>query len=140
MEWLDVPDLHRTDGTAWTANLLAPCSSWGDGGTTTNQNWGSQSGGSSGSFSIPWNRPVRVLPVYRHRISENTRAASVTITFKAIFWRACAVHLPAATPSAIGKSIGGMMIGRVWLINNFCGVFLLVVSVSVTFLFAPSLV
>ena len=37
-EWLGIPDFHRTDGTAWTANLLAPCSSWGDGGTTTNQN------------------------------------------------------------------------------------------------------
>ena len=46
-------------------------------------------------------------------------AASVTITFKIIIWRACIVPLQAATPPAIFGLIGGMMIGRVRLINNF---------------------
>ena len=28
VEWLSVPEFHRTDGPAWTANLLDTCSSW----------------------------------------------------------------------------------------------------------------
>ena len=84
VKWLGVPDFHRTGGPFWTANLLAPRSSWGYGGTTTNQNWVSQPGRTFSSDAIPWNRHVRVLLVYVRRISENTRAASVTITFEAI--------------------------------------------------------
>ena len=34
VEWLGVPDFHRTDGPV----VVALRSSWGDGGTTTNQN------------------------------------------------------------------------------------------------------
>ena len=43
------------------------------------------------------------------------RAASVTITFEKNVWRACVVPLP----DAMDGSIGGIMIGRVGLINNF---------------------
>ena len=76
VKWLLIPDFHRTDGPTWTDNLLAPCTIWGDGGSTTNPNRGSQSGGYSGSVSVPWNCLVRVLLVYRRRISENKRAAA----------------------------------------------------------------
>ena len=76
VEWLGIPDFHRTDGLAWTAIILDPRPSLGDGGYTTNTNWGSQYGGVSGSVAVPWNFPVRVLPVYRHRILQNTRAAA----------------------------------------------------------------
>ena len=76
VEWLIVPDFHGTDGPDWTANLLAPRSSWVYGFTTTNKNRGSQSEGASGIVSVPWNRPVRVLTIYRPRISENMRAAA----------------------------------------------------------------
>ena len=67
--WLAVPDLHRTNVTAWTANHLSPRPSWGDRGSTTNPNWVSQFGVDSGSVSVPWNFHVRVLPVYHRRIS-----------------------------------------------------------------------
>ena len=76
VEYLGVPDFHRTGGPFWTANLLDTCSSWGDGGTTTNHNWGSQPGGSSVSVIVPLNFPVRVLPVYVCRISNNICAAA----------------------------------------------------------------
>ena len=48
------------------------------------------------------------------------RAFSMTITFEAIFWSACAVPLLPENPSAIGGLISGMMTGTVRLINNFC--------------------
>ena len=63
-DWLGVPDFHRIDGPAWTDNILALRPSWGDGGHITNPNWVSQYGGGSGNVSVPWNPPVRVLPVY----------------------------------------------------------------------------
>ena len=53
VEWMGVPDFLRTYGPAWNANLLSPCPSWVDGGSTTNPNWGSQSGGYSRGFSVP---------------------------------------------------------------------------------------
>ena len=76
VEWLGVPDFHKTNVQACTANLLAPYPNWGDGGSATNLNWCSQYRGASGSFFVPWNHPVRVLPVYHYRISENMRAAA----------------------------------------------------------------
>ena len=100
-------------------------------------------GGGSGSVSVPWNFPVRVFPIYCCSISETRAplcAAFVTIAFESIIWRACQVPLTAVTPSAIGGLIGGMVTGMVRLINNFCGEFPLVVSLSVTFIFFPLLV
>ena len=76
VEWLAVPDFRRTYGPTWTANILATRTSWEDNGSTTNTNWVSQSGGDYGSVSVPWNCIVCVLPVYHHRVSENTRAAA----------------------------------------------------------------
>ena len=38
VEWLGAPEFHRTDGPAWTANILATRSICKNGGTTTNQN------------------------------------------------------------------------------------------------------
>ena len=70
VEYLGVPGFHRTGGTFWAANLLAPRSSWGDSGTTTNQNCGSQPWVPSGSVAVPWNHPIFVLPVYVRRILE----------------------------------------------------------------------
>ena len=61
VQWLGVPDFLRTDGPAWTANLLDTHPSWGDQGYSTNPNWGSQYGGHSDSVSIPWDCPVHVL-------------------------------------------------------------------------------
>ena len=69
VEWLGIPEFLRTDGPAWTANLLDPHPSWGDKGSRTNPNLGNQFGGASIGVSIWWNRPVRVLPVYHRRIS-----------------------------------------------------------------------
>ena len=51
-EWMVVPDFLSTDGPPWTANLLAPYSDWGRGGTTTSQNLISGSGGYSDSVHI----------------------------------------------------------------------------------------
>ena len=76
VEWFGVPDFHSINGPAWTADILAPRPSWVDVGSTTNPNWGSKYGGSSGSVSVPWNHPVRDLPVYHCRISGNMRAAA----------------------------------------------------------------
>ena len=70
--------------------------------------------------------------------------ASVTISFKRIVWHACKFSSLPAASSVIVWSIGGIAAGMIsgmsLLINNLCGEFLLVVSVSVTFLFFPSLV
>ena len=41
IQWLGVPAPLRTDGTSWNDNILAPIPTWGNGGTTTNSNWGS---------------------------------------------------------------------------------------------------
>ena len=72
LQWLGVPDLLSIDGPAWTTNLLAPHPSWGDGGSSTNSNWGSQSIQHSDSVSVSWNRPVCVFPYYHRKIFENT--------------------------------------------------------------------
>ena len=45
VEWLGVPDFYRTNGPAWTDNILNPRPSWGEGVSTTNPNWDIQSGG-----------------------------------------------------------------------------------------------
>ena len=74
VEDLGIPDFHRTGGPFWDDNLLDPCSSWGDGGTTTNQNWLFQPGGTYGSVAVPWSLPIPVCLAYVHRSPENTRA------------------------------------------------------------------
>ena len=76
VEYLDIPDFHRTGGPFWADNLLAPCSGWEDGGTSTNQNWRVQPGVPYGSVAVPWSRTVPALPAYVPRIPENARAAA----------------------------------------------------------------
>ena len=72
------------------------------------------------------------------------RTASVTISFKRIVHTAWIVPPLIATPSVvfwlINRMMTGMISGMSRLINNLCGEFPLVVSVSVTFIFYPSLV
>ena len=104
VEYLEIPDFHSTGDPFWDSNPLAPCSCWGDGGTSTNQNWGIQPGGPYGFFSVPWPSDIPARPDYVPRSPEtraSLRAASVTITFEVGVCRACVVPLPAATPSVI---------------------------------------
>ena len=42
VECLGITKFHRNGGLFWDDNLLDPHHSWGEGGTTTNQNWGVQ--------------------------------------------------------------------------------------------------
>ena len=76
VEWFGVPDFHSINGPAWTADILAPRPSWVDVGSTTNPNWGSKPSGPYGSVAVPWSGPVRVMPAYVRRSTENTRATA----------------------------------------------------------------
>ena len=137
VQWLGVPDFLRTDGPAWNDNLLDPHTSWGDRGFSTNPKCINQSGGHFDSG----NHPIRKLPVYHVgylKICAPLRAPSVTISLEPIIWCACKVPLLTANPSAIHGASGmttEMISGMIRLINNFCGEFPLVVSVSVNFPF-----
>ena len=75
IEWLDVPNFLSTDGPPWTANTWAPHISGGNQESSTNPDWDSCSGENFDSVSIPWNRPVRVLPIYYWKVFQNTRSA-----------------------------------------------------------------
>ena len=83
--------------------------------------------------------PFRRTSAGVRKICAALRTASVTTSFETIIRRACKVSPLPATSSTIVWSIGGMttgmMSGMSPLINNLRGEFLLVVSVSVTFLF-----
>ena len=76
VQWLGVRDFLRTDGPPWSDNLLGPDLSWVDGGTTTNQNWVSQHGGTYGIVVVPCSRPVPVCQAYVRRSPENACAAA----------------------------------------------------------------
>ena len=76
VQWLGVPDFLKTNGPAWTDNILAPNPSWGDGDTTTNPNCGSQPVGPYGRVAVLWSGTVRVMPYYVRRIPENTCSAA----------------------------------------------------------------
>ena len=54
-EWMGVSAFVRTNGTPWTANILAPYADWGRGVTSTSQNLISGSGGYSDSVYINLN-------------------------------------------------------------------------------------
>ena len=62
VECLGIPEFHRTVGLFWSANLLAPHFRWVDGGTSTNQNWVIQPGGSYGSVSTPRRGAISACP------------------------------------------------------------------------------
>ena len=143
VEWLGIPDFHITSGPFWTANILAPSYSWGDGGTKTNKNWGIKPGVPYGSVAFPWSRRVPVCLDYVPRSPGNMCTAARRVRdyhlqsrrlsrMHSLYTRCNPIHNP--------RSIGGIIIRRVRLINIFCGEFPLVVSVSATFIFFPSLV
>ena len=107
VQWLGVPNFLRTYGPAWTANLLATHPSWGDQGSINNYNWGSQSRGNSDSFSILWNRPTRVYPVYHHRIFENTHAAAPRVRDNILQYNCLArMQIPTTCLSPIHNPLG----------------------------------
>ena len=146
-QWLGVPAPLSTDGTPWTNYILVPITDCGTGGTATNLNWGSQHIRSCGSVAVSWSSPLCAMLAYVRKSKETyaeLRSMSVTISFEIIVRRACKVSTFPAAPSAIVWSICGIATGVISrmsrLINNLCGEFLLVVSVSATFLFSPSLV
>ena len=147
IQCLGVPATLRNYGPPWTDNILVPSPAWGTGGTATNLNWGSQHIRSCGSVAVSWSGPVCAMLAYVRKSKETyaeLRSMSVTISFEIIVRRACKVSTFPAAPSAIVWSICGIATGVISrmsrLINNLCGEFLLVVSVSATFLFSPSLV
>ena len=88
--------------------------------------------------------PYRLTSTGVRKTHAALRITSVTISFERIVRRACKVSAFTAAASAIFWSIGRIVTGMISemsrLINNFCGEFLLVVSVSVTFTFFQSLV
>ena len=55
VEWIGITNFLKYDGPPWNLNLLSPYYIWGYRGSSTSPNWGSGSGGNSGSTSIPWN-------------------------------------------------------------------------------------
>ena len=68
VEYLVIPDFHRAGGTFWSDNNLVPRSTWGNGGNTTNQNWGIQPGGAYNKVSVTWCGAVPSRPTYIARI------------------------------------------------------------------------
>ena len=76
VEYLGIPDFHRTGGKFWAANLLAPRSCCVDGGTSTNYNLVIKSGVPYGSVSDPWRGAVPTCPAYVFRSPENARATA----------------------------------------------------------------
>ena len=147
VKWLGIHNFLKNDGPPWTLNILDPYASWGYIGSSTNPNWDIQSGGGSGSVSVPCNCPICVLPVYHQRIFEKHAAlhtASVTISFEIIICTSCKVPPLAAISSAVVWLISSMTTEMIYvmirLINYFSGKFSLVVSVSVNFILFLSLV
>ena len=76
VKWLDVPHFLSNNVPPWTDNILAPSLRWGNGGTATNPNWGSQPGGPYGSVAVPWSGPVHAMTAYVFRSQENTRSTA----------------------------------------------------------------
>ena len=76
VEYLGIPNFHRTGRPFWGNNILDPCSNWGgttrgEGCTTTNLNWGSQP-----DVSVLWRHAVLACPTYLLRILVNPCAAA----------------------------------------------------------------
>ena len=134
VELLVITNLLRNDGLSWTLNLLAPYANWGYRGSSISPNLGSGSGRYSDSVSINCN-------IYHQRILEkpcsNLRCA-VTISLCITARTAYKVLPLVATPYAVDWLTSGMtpwMTTGIYLfVNNFCGEFTLVVSVSVILL------
>ena len=118
----------------------------GDRGTSTSPNLVSGSGGHSNSVSILWNFPAHVLPFYQRSIFENIRRAALrtreNLLMENHMYR---MQIPSTCRNPIrdfwltGGMMNGMIAGISLFVNNLCGEFPLVVSVSV-FYFPSSLV
>ena len=110
VQWLGVPDFLMTDGPPWTDNILDIHPSWGELGSSTNPNWGSQFGVYSDSVSVLWTRPavsIQFTTIGYLKTRAALRAASVTISFKIIVRRVCKVPPLTATPYVvIWQSVG----------------------------------
>ena len=76
VQWLGVPQFLRTNGPPWTDNILVPSPSWGNGGTSTNLNWGSQPGGHYIIVSVLSGVLVLAMLAYFLRSPEKTRSAA----------------------------------------------------------------
>ena len=145
VKWIGVPNFLRNDWPPWTLNLLEFYANGGGRGSSNSPNLGSGSGGYSDGVYIPWNQPARVLLAYHCIIFENTRRsahhACNDLLMENHTYR---MQSPStfATPSAVIWLTDGMtpwMIAGISLfVNNLCGEFPLVVSVSVIFLSFPS--
>ena len=146
VKWLGVPDFLSTYGHPWTSNILAPHPSWRYQVSITNPNWGSWSEGVPDiARPMEWSRPFpsSLPPDDLWKYAQRCAPCPWRSPFKRIICTACKVPPLAATPSVVVWLIDGMTTGMIYgmsrLINNLCGEFLLLVSVSVTFLFFPSL-
>ena len=102
VRWIGVPDFLRNNGLPWTFNILSPYSRWVDRGYSTNLNWGSVSGGNHNIVSISWNHPACFLPIYHHRVFENTCSA-VCHTCKGLLRENCTYIMQ--SPSACRNPI-----------------------------------
>ena len=140
IEWLGVPNFSKTNGPPWTANILDPQPGWGDQSSSTDPNWDNCSGGIPKVFF-----PCGIFPCTSFQFSIGgslkkcavLHVLSMTNYFERIICTAYKVPPLAATPSTVVWLTNGMTTWRTSgmsrLINNLCGKFPLVVSVSVTF-------
>ena len=140
VKWLGVLDFLRVDVPAWTSNLLDPFPSWDTEGPAPIRTGIVNTGGVPTLFlsrGIVPSMSFQFTTIGSLKTRAALRAVSVTISFKRIVCWACKVPSLSATPSTVGGLISGMTTGMIsgmsQLINNLCGEFLLVVSVSVNF-------
>ena len=97
IEYLGIPKLHRTGGTIWDDNW-DPRSSWGEIGTTTNNNWVVYSGGTHGSVGVTWHVAVPDCSDYIPVSPENACTAAC---------RVCDDHLQSRCWARIGSPSTG---------------------------------
>ena len=78
VEYLVNPDFHRTSRPMWADNLLAVCSSWGDGGTS-NKNRGVQPGGPHIIVVTAWGTTVPSCIEFMTWSPESLRVAACCV-------------------------------------------------------------
>ena len=150
--------MEASSGSAFLASCgimdsLGPSIFWlcmligGGRGSSTSQNLSIGSGGYSDNFLSTGIGLLAYLQFFTRgslRTPAVLRVASVTISLWRTVCTACKAPILAVTPSMVLYLTGGMtpwMIDRISLfVNNLCGEFLLLVSLSVIFLSFPSLV
>ena len=75
VEYLGIPDFHRTSGPMWADNLLAPYYIWGDGGTTK-QNWLVHPEGPYSNVAMAWGTTIPARTTYMPMSPDNLCAAA----------------------------------------------------------------